>query len=182
MSDLFEKISTIIDDINEIIGNVVSWAAIAMVLVAFIVVVMRYIFGVGSIFLQESITYFHACLFMIGSAYTLLHNGHVRVDIIYRESSDIKKSIIDLLGVTFFLIPSCIIIWQTSIGYVLLSWSVFEGSAETSGIQAVFLLKTCIWIFAISMILQGLSLIIRSLRVIRDSSNGEPVTHQSGAL
>ena len=121
MSDLFEKISTIIDSTNEIIGDAISWAAIAMVLVAFIVVVMRYIFGVGSIFLQESITYFHACLFMIGSAYTLLHNGHVRVDIIYRESSDIKKSIIDLLGVTFFLIPFCIIIWKTSIGYVLLS-------------------------------------------------------------
>ena len=116
MSDLFEKISTTIDNINEIIGNVVSCAAIAIELVPFIVVVMRYIFGVGSIFLQESITYFHACLFMIGSAYTLLHNGHVRVDIVYRESSDIKKSIIDLLVVTFFLIPSCIIICQTSIG------------------------------------------------------------------
>ena len=64
MSDLFEKISTIIDSTNEIIGDAISWAAIAMVLVAFIVVVMRYIFGVGSIFLQESITYFHACLFM----------------------------------------------------------------------------------------------------------------------
>ena len=171
MSDLFEKISTIIDDINEIIGNVVSWAAIAMVLVAFIVVVMRYIFGVGSIFLQESITYFHACLFMIGSAYTLLHNGHIRVDIIYRESSDIKKSIIDLLGVTFFLIPSCIIIWQTSIGYVLLSWSVFEGSAETSGIQAVFLLKTVILVFAILMGLQGLSLGLRSILRFRTKSN-----------
>ena len=163
MSDLFEKISTIIDSTNEIIGNAISWAAIAMVLVAFIVVVMRYIFGVGSIFLQESITYFHACLFMIGSAYTLLHNGHVRVDIIYRESSDIKKSIIDLLGVTFFLIPFCIIIWKTSIGYVLLSWSVFEGSAETSGIQAVFLLKTVILIFATLMGLQGLSLGLRSI-------------------
>ena len=171
MSDLFEKISTIIDSINEIIGNVVSWAAIAMVLVAFIVVVMRYIFGVGSIFLQESITYFHACLFMIGAAYTLLHNGHVRVDIIYRESSDIKKSIIDLLGVTFFLIPSCIIIWQTSIGYVLLSWSVFEGSAETSGIQAVFLLKTVILVFAILMGLQGLSLGLRSILRFRTKSN-----------
>ena len=163
MSDLFEKISTIIDSTNEIIGDAISWAAIAMVLVAFIVVVMRYIFGVGSIFLQESITYFHACLFMIGSAYTLLHNGHVRVDIIYRESSDIKKSIIDLLGVTFFLIPFCIIIWKTSIGYVLLSWSVFEGSAETSGIQAVFLLKTVILIFATLMGLQGLSLGLRSI-------------------
>ena len=171
MSDLFEKISTIIDSINEIIGNVVSWAAIAMVLVAFIVVVMRYIFGVGSIFLQESITYFHACLFMIGAAYTLLHNGHVRVDIVYRESSDIKKSIIDLLGVTFFLIPSCIIIWQTSIGYVLLSWSVFEGSAETSGIQAVFLLKTVILVFAILMGLQGLSLGLRSILRFRTKSN-----------
>ena len=171
MSDLFEKISTIIDSTNEIIGDAISWAAIAMVLVAFIVVVMRYIFGVGSIFLQESITYFHACLFMIGSAYTLLHNGHVRVDIIYRESSDIKKSIIDLLGVTFFLIPFCIIIWKTSIGYVLLSWSVFEGSAETSGIQAVFLLKTVILIFATLMGLQGLSLGLRSILRFRKKSN-----------
>ncbi len=137
-----------------------------MVIVQFTVVILRYVFGVGSIMLQESVVYLHAILFLAGSAYTLLHGGHVRVDIFYRHAKARKKALIDLVGVVIFLIPVCALIWWVSWPYVVNSWLVFEGSRETSGIQAVFLLKTVILLFSALMLIQGISLAARSLIVL----------------
>jgi TRAP-type mannitol/chloroaromatic compound transport system permease small subunit len=155
-----------IDALNENIGKAVAWLALLMVIVQFIVVIMRYVFGIGSIFMQESIIYLHAIVFMLGAGYTLLHNGHVRVDIFYREASPQRKAVVDLLGVAIFLIPVCALIWWGSWSYVANSWRVFEGSRETSGIQAVFLLKTVILVFVVLVVLQGISLAIRSLLIL----------------
>lgn len=155
-----------IDALNENIGKVVAWLALMMVIVQFIVVIMRYVFGIGSIFMQESIIYLHAVVFMVGAGYTLLHNGHVRVDIFYREASPRRKAVVDLVGVVIFLIPVCALIWWASWPYVASSWEVFEGSRETSGIQAVFLLKTVILVFVALVVLQGISLAIRSLLIL----------------
>ena len=155
-----------IDAFNEKIGTTIAWAAVAMVAVQFVVVVMRYVYGIGSIFMQESVTYLHATLFMVGAGYTLLHNGHVRVDIFYRSAAPRRKAVVDLLGVILFLLPVCILIGWSSWPYVQQSWSVFEGSKETSGIQGVFLLKSVILVFVVLMILQGISLALRSVLVL----------------
>ena len=155
-----------IDALNENIGKAVAWLALLMVIVQFIVVIMRYVFGIGSIFMQESIIYLHATVFMLGAGYTLLHNGHVRVDIFYREASPRRKAVVDIVGVAIFLIPVCALIWWGSWPYVANSWRVFEGSRETSGIQAVFLLKTVILVFVVLVVLQGISLAIRSLLIL----------------
>ena len=155
-----------IDALNENIGKAVAWLALLMVIVQFIVVIMRYVFGIGSIFMQESIIYLHATVFMLGAGYTLLHNGHVRVDIFYREASPRRKAVVDIVGVAIFLIPVCALIWWGSWSYVGNSWRVFEGSRETSGIQAVFLLKTVILVFVVLVVLQGISLAIRSLLIL----------------
>ncbi len=155
-----------IDAFNDKIGKGVAWLALTMVLVQFTVVVMRYVFGIGSIFMQESIIYLHAVVFMLGAGYTLLHGGHVRVDIFYREASARRKAVVDLLGVAFFLMPVCVLIWWASWPYVASSWRVFEGSREVSGIQAVFLLKTVILVFVALVVMQGISLAIRSLLIL----------------
>lgn len=156
-----------IDWFNERVGRVVAWVALAMVLMQFIVVEMRYIFGLGSIFMQESIFYMHGVLFMIGAGYTLLHNGHVRVDIFYREASKKRKALVDLAGVIVFLFPISFLIWWAGWAYVARSWSVLEGSTETSGIPAVFLLKTVILVFATLLPLQGVSMAARSILVLK---------------
>ena len=153
----------IVDVLNERIGRTISWVALAMVLIQFLVVGMRYIFGIGSVFLQESVVYMHGTLFMVGAAYTLLHNGHVRVDILYREASPRRKAWVDLFGVFLFLLPVSILVWIVSEPYVAQSWSVREGSKETSGIQGIFLLKTMILVFATLLPLQGLALAARSV-------------------
>ncbi len=152
-----------VDGLNERIGRTVSWIALAMVLVQFLVVGMRYVFGIGSVFLQESVIYMHGTLFMVGAAYTLVHNGHVRVDIFYREASPRRKAMVNFVGVFLFLLPITFLVWIVSEPYVAQSWAIREGSKETSGIQGLFLLKSMILVFAALMSLQGLALAARSV-------------------
>jgi TRAP-type mannitol/chloroaromatic compound transport system permease small subunit len=161
-----ERTAQLIDRTNMTIGTTVAWLALFMVLVQFALVLMRYVFGIGSIMTQESLIYAHGALFMVAAGYTLLVGGHVRVDVFYREAAPRKKAWIDLLGVVFLLIPVCLLIWRYSLPYVLSSWAVLEGSRETSGIQGVYLLKTCMLLFCILVILQGISLAFRSALVI----------------
>jgi TRAP-type mannitol/chloroaromatic compound transport system permease small subunit len=175
------SLATAINRLNNGVGKWTAWLALTMVLVQFIVVVMRYVFGIGSIMMQESIIYMHGMLFMVGAGYTLLHDGHVRVDIFYREAAPRTKAMVDLLGAVFFLIPVSILIWAYSWGYVLQSWSVFEGSKETSGIQAVFLLKSVILVFCGLMILQALSMIIASVLRLTGNESLVPVVREDGA-
>ncbi len=157
------QFAKLIDKTNELVGILISWLALFIVLVQFIVVVLRYVFGIPSIFMQESIIYMHALIFMVGAGYTLLHNGHVRVDIFYAKVTEKRKAVIDLIGVMIFLMPVCVMIWMVSWGYVAQSWAAREGSVEVSGIQAIFLLKTVILVFATLVAIQGVSLAIHSL-------------------
>lgn len=161
------KLAKLIDSFNQGIGQKIAWLALFMVLVQFIVVVMRYVFGIGSIFMQESVVYMHGILFMAGAGYTLLHGGHVRVDIFYREAKPTTKAVVDLLGVIFLLAPVCILIIVYSMTYVTSSWAVLEQSKETSGIPAVFLLKTMIPVFCVLVLAQGISLAIHSFLILR---------------
>lgn len=165
--DSLDNFATKIDSLNEWVGRTAAWLALAMVLIQFLVVVMRYVFGVGSIMMQESVIYMHAFLFLIGAGYTLLRGGHVRVDVFYREATPRKKAITDLIGVFVFLIPVCAVIGWFSWPYVVSSWAVFEGSKETSGIQGVFVLKTAIIAFTALITLQGISMALRCILIIK---------------
>lgn len=163
-----------IDHISDGVGRATAWVALAMVLVQFAIVVLRYIYGIGSILLQESVVYMHAFLFLVGAGYTLLHGGHVRVDIFYRNAAPRAKAWVDLLGVAAFLLPVCALLWWFSWPYVAASWHVLEGSKETSGIQAVYLLKTLILAFCALVSVQGVALALRSLLVLADVERVRP--------
>jgi TRAP-type mannitol/chloroaromatic compound transport system permease small subunit len=156
-----------IDALNERIGRAVSWLALLIVLIQFGVVVGRYVFGVGSIWVQELITYMFGFMFMLGAAYTLRHDGHVRVDIFYREARPRTKAIVNLVGSVVFLIPICALIFWIAWPYVLQSWQILERSQESSGIPARYLQKTAILAFAVLMALQGLSMAIHSVLALR---------------
>ncbi|MEX2241856.1 MAG: TRAP transporter small permease subunit [Burkholderiales bacterium] len=151
------------DALNEYIGRVLAWVTLGMVLTEFVVVLMRYVFGLGSTIMQESIVYMHATVFLVCAGYTLLHNGHVRCDIFYSAATARHKALIDLVGVFVFLLPVCLLIAWVGWPYVKASWAVLEGSIEGSmGISGVYLLKTLILVFAGLVALQGLSLAIHS--------------------
>lgn len=151
-----------IDGANQRIGRSVAWLATIMVITQFTVVVFRYVFGASSLMLQESLTYMFSLLFMLGAGYTLLHDGHVRVDIFYRTAHKSTKALVDLLGSLFFLLPCSVFILLISLPYAGASWAVLEGSKETSGIPAIFLLKSLIPVFAILLILQGIATATRA--------------------
>lgn len=136
-------------------GRAVMWLLLVMALVQFTVVLLRYVFGINSLFMQESITYMHGIVFLIAGGYALLTNDHVRVDIFYREAPPKRKAVIDLMGTYLFLFPICLLILWTASPYVARSWAFFEGSADSSGIQGVFLLKSLIPAFALLLSMAG---------------------------
>ena len=165
----------IIDALNEQIGRTISWLTLAMVLLQFAVVLFRYVFGVGWIAAQEMIVYMHAAVFLGVAGYTLRHDGHVRVDIFYGSAGTRARAKVDLFGSLFMLIPMSVAIFVLSWPFVANSWKVLEGSQEgQNGIPAVFLLKTFILIFAALVVLQGVSLVLKSLAVLRDGAGGTP--------
>jgi TRAP-type mannitol/chloroaromatic compound transport system permease small subunit len=149
-------------------GRAVSWLTLGMVLVTFLVVILRYVFDIGWIALQESVNYMHALVFLVGAAYTLKHNEHVRVDIVYSRLGPRGQAWIDLIGSLFILVPVMVFIIWTSWEYVLDSWSVLEGSREAGGLPGVFLLKSVILVMAGLLILQALAMVLRNFTRIID--------------
>ena len=163
-----------IERLGEATGRWGAWLALLMVLVQFVVVVMRYVFGLSVLAMQESIWYMHSIIFLVAAGYTLLHNAHVRVDVLYGNVDARKKALIDLAGVLIILMPMCVATIWLSWDYVLNSWKVREGSVEVSGIQGVYLLKTCIWLFAGLLILQGVATVVRTTRLLRCPEDPAP--------
>ncbi len=159
-----------IDRFNALIGRTVAWLTLGMVIVTFLVVLLRYAFSIGWIAMQESVTYMHALVFMLGAAYALQKDAHVRVDIFYQRFSPHTRAWIDLLGSVLLLIPFCVFIAWASMDYVESSWSLMEGSREAGGLPGVFLLKSCIPALAVLMMLQGVSTILRSVITLRSDS------------
>jgi len=148
-------------------GRAVAWLTLLMVIVTFVVVVLRYVFDIGWIGLQESVTYMHAMVFMVGAAWAMQQRAHVRVDIFYSRFSARTQAWVDLLGSLLLLLPVMIYIAWISWAYVADSWSVLEGSREAGGLPAVFLLKSLIPVLALLLTLQALVQIIRSYQIIR---------------
>lgn len=156
-----------IDTLNERLGRLVSWLALFMVLVQFVVVLLRYVFGIGWIWMQEGIIYMHALVFLTAAGYTLVHDGHVRVDIFYGGMSERGKAIVNLFGGFVFLLPMCAMIAWASFGFVSRAWGIFEGSPEgDNGIPGVFILKSMILVFCGVVALQGLAMMARSILIL----------------
>jgi TRAP-type mannitol/chloroaromatic compound transport system permease small subunit len=138
-----------------------------MVLITVLVVVLRYGFNIGFIWMQESVRFMYAAVFLLCGGYTLLKDKHVRVDVLYFNLSTKNKAIIDLLGSIFLLLPVCFVIFYYSWSYVINSWEQMEGSIEERGLHLVFLMKTFIWAFAILVSLQSISIIINSCIILK---------------
>lgn len=177
-----KAISLLTEPMKRIISaasRIVMWLLLIMALVQFAVVVLRYVFGVNFIFMQESITYMHGAVFLIAAGYALIADGHVRVDIFYREAPEKRKALVDFLGTYLFLFPICLLLLWTASPYVGSSWAVREGSTETSGIQAVFLLKSLIPTFAILLAMAGFTVAAKAGETLRGTDSGN---NKSGAV
>ena len=143
---------------------------IVLVIVQFGLVLGHYVFRVGSIMVQESLLYINAFLFLTAAGVTLLEDGHVRVDIFYRGASSRHKARVDFWGTAVFLVPVLALLWVYGLPYVANSWAELEGSIETGGLPAVFLLKTLILFAAATLSLQAVALLLRSWLTLREAS------------
>jgi len=161
----------VLDRFSASLGKATSWLTLLMVLVTFAVVVMRYVFDLGFIWLQESVVWMHACVFMVGAAYTLQQEEHVRVDIFYRAMTQERRAWVDLTGVIVFLLPLCAFLCWAAIDFVLVSWRLHEASRESGGLPypLIPLLKSILIVMPITLGLQGLSLLFRSIATLRRS-------------
>lgn len=146
-----------------------AWLTLVMVIVTFVVVIMRYAFDAGFIWVQESVVWMHAVVFMLGAAYTLQAEEHVRVDVVYRTMSERRRAWVDLVGVIIFLLPVCLFLGWNSFDFVTQSWSIRESSRESGGLPYPFvpMLKSVLLLMPLSVALQGLSLALKSLKTLR---------------
>ena len=162
-----ERVAGSIDRLSEVTGRAVSWLTLGLALVGFLVVVLRYALNTGFIWMQESLTWMHAVVFMIGAAYTFKHDEHVRVDVVYRKLSVRRRAVIDLLGTVLFLLPFCAYVLYESLPYVEGSWRIAERSREAGGLPALYLLKAVIPLMAVLLAIQGVAVVLRSIATLR---------------
>lgn len=151
------------------LGKATAWLTLFMVIVTFVIVVMRYVFDAGFIWLQESVVWMHAFVFMVGASYTLQQEEHVRVDIFYREMTKTRRAWVDLLGVIVFLLPMCIFLGYKAYDYAAVSWRLQEASRESGGLAypLIPLLKSILVVMPITLGLQGIAMLAKSARTIR---------------
>jgi TRAP-type mannitol/chloroaromatic compound transport system permease small subunit len=161
-----------IDRFNAAIGRICAWLTLAMVIITCAIVVMRYAFDTGWIWLQESVNWMHAAVFMLAAAYTLAKDEHVRVDIFYKDFGRRGQAFVDAAGTLLFLIPLSVFLIWVSWDYVAIAWKIREASVEAGGLPYpwVPLLKSFIPAMSVLLLLQGISLLIRSVTTLR--SNG----------
>jgi len=152
---------------NRLIANTVPWLTLGMVLVTFTIVILRYIFGRGWVWMQEIALYMHALTFLLAAGHTLAMDAHVRVDILYRPMAARRKALVNIFGSLFLLIPCCLVLLTKSLPFVVDSWAVFEGSKDGGGLEAVFLLKTAIPVFCLLLLMQAISLIHQSAQSLQ---------------
>ena len=158
-----------VNRLTGVIGRLTAWLTLAMVAVTFVVVVLRYVFDAGFIWLQEGLTWMHAAVFMLGAAYTLQQDEHVRVDIFYRSMSPRRQAWVNALGVLIFVLPLCAFLLVESWSYVSAAWRIREISRDTGGLPypAIPLLKSMLLAMPVLLLLQGLAMLLRSIITIR---------------
>ena len=159
---IIKQLSHWIDTLNEWVGRGVAWVTLGLVLVVFVDVVMRYLFNTSFVFTQELEWHIFGFIFLMGAGYTLLHDGHVRVDIIYQRLGFKARAWVNFIGVIIFLIPGCIMLITTSWKFTATSFSILEGSPDPGGIPFRFIIKGCIPVGFTLLFIQGLSLGIHS--------------------
>lgn len=169
------RVIQLLDQITRVTGQTVRWLSLLMVLASCGVVALRYLFDTPSIALQESVTYLHASLFMLGAAYTWQQGGHVSVDVFYRGWSDQRRQWVNRFGILILVIPTCVFLLWVSWEYVANAWAIHERSQEASGLPYIYLLKSLILALPITILLQAVAELLRTFNhasALKESDRG----------
>ncbi|MDO5090247.1 MAG: TRAP transporter small permease subunit [Cardiobacteriaceae bacterium] len=156
-----------IDALSAFVGKAAAWLTLAMVLLTTYLVIGRYVLRQNSIALQELVVYMHAAVFMLGAAWALQRDEHVRVDVFYRKASPRRKAIINIFGTALFLLPFAATVLYFSWGYAANAWRYHEGSMQAGGLPYVYVLKTLIPLFAGLLVIQGIAELLRNVLILQ---------------
>jgi TRAP-type mannitol/chloroaromatic compound transport system permease small subunit len=170
-----------IDTVTEHSARLLAWLLAAMAVLTTLVVLLRYGFSLGSVAAQEAVTYLHATAFMLGAAYALKSDAHVRVDIFYRGLSPRGRAWVNSVGGIVLLLPFCALLLLGSLDFVAQAWSIRESSADAGGIPAIFILKSLLPLMALNLGLQGLAEILRNAVFLYNGHWAEAEIHGSTA-
>ena len=185
-ADKLRASSAALKRVSETTGRLVAWLMLPMVAGTFVVVLLRYAFDVGWIWMQEGVVWLHAAVFMLAAAYTLNRDEHVRVDVFYRGMTPRRRALVNIVGVCLFLLPVTIFIAAVSWDYVLVSWQIREGSREAGGLPYPFvpMLKSVIVAAAVLLIVQALADLIDNVLVLlgRTSAAEQPEPTETQGL
>ena len=162
-----KQFQILIDKLTDNIANGLLYILIVLIVLVFSTVFFRYVFNMSYIIIQEIIMYLHALIFMFGISYALKENSHVKIDILYNSLNKRTQRVISIAGLVSFILPTALFIIYISIDMVTQSWMILEGSSEAGGLNLVFILKSLIPISGVLVFLQGISELIKHIRVSR---------------
>lgn len=166
------KVARMIDAVTGVIGRATAWLTLLMVLLTGVIVLLRYVFDSGFIWLQEGLVWLHAAVFMLGAAYTLQLDEHVRVDVFYRAMSPRRRALVNLVGVVIFVLPLAGFLFFESLDYVAAAWSIHEVSRDSGGLPypAIPLMKSLLLAMPLLLALQGLAMALRAIQSLKAGS------------
>ena len=162
-----KQFQILIDKLTDNIANGLLYVLIVLIVLVFSTVFFRYVFNMSYIIIQEIIMYLHALIFMFGISYALKENSHVKIDVLYNTLNKRIQRVISIAGLVSFILPTALFVIYISIDMVTQSWVIFEGSSEAGGLNLVFILKSLIPISGVLIFLQGISELIKHIRVSR---------------
>ena len=160
-----------IDVLTERTGRAVSWLALLLVLVVIYDVFTRYALSSSSVAVQELEWHIFSLLFLLSAAYTLKHNKHVRVDVLYVRLTEKQRAIVNIVGGILFLLPFTCIVVFASWSFVSNSFCILESSPDPGGLPYRFLLKAAIPLGFMLFMIQGVAEVFRSILVIADKTD-----------
>lgn len=167
-----EKVVSVIDRMSEWSGRATAWLVFALVLLVCYDVAMRYLFQSGSIALQELEWHLFALIFLLGAAYTLKHDEHVRVDLIYahRRISRKQRAWVNVVGGLVLLLPFCVLIIYTSWPFMVNAFTIGEGSPDPGGLPYRYLIKAAIPLGFAMLFIQGIAEVARNIITLQQPS------------
>lgn len=174
MLKILRLLRFILDSINEYIGRLIAWAALLLVVVVCVDVAFRYLLRQSNAALPELEWHLFSLIFLLGSGYTLRHNKHVRVDVLYAGWHIRQQTWLNLLGHVLLLVPFCFILIYGSQPFVYRAFITMEGSADPGGLPYRFLIKSAIPACGVLLLIQASAELLKCIEQLIEHSAVEP--------
>ena len=150
-----------LEKISIISENITKYFFYIMFILVIVNILLRYIFNINFIFMQELVMYLHAFIFLFGVSICLKENSHVRIDVFSNKLDSKVKKYIEILGTVFLIIPFCLFVLYESTPIIMRSWEMLESSGEPGGLPFIYILKSAIYVFASLLLIQALGRLVK---------------------